>query len=197
MRPLLSQWVSIESEWRGQKNVFFLKKKLYFYFLCICKIKWPKSEEKNGFGGTLGWWGQTSCPPPNRPAGSASGWPPFSGRLRPPLEKSRSRSEVKVKWAKNSIFQTVYRITFHLPTDYAQIAPAGVHRHQFQGRQRNFKVNVKGQGQIGQKLDFLDGVPHNFFHLQTDCAQIAPAGVHLHQLGSRQRKLKVNVKGQG
>ena len=50
---------------------------------------------------------------------------------------------------------------------------------------------------MGQKLDFLDGVQDNFFHLLTDYAQDAPADEHRHQPGSRQRKLKVKVKGQG
>ena len=44
-----------------------------FLFFGIFKIKWPKSEEKLGFGGRLGCSGQTSWPPPNRPAGSAHG----------------------------------------------------------------------------------------------------------------------------
>ena len=56
-----------------------------------------------------------------------------------------------------------------------------------------------GQGQRsmsnGQKLDFSDGV-RTTFHLPTDCAQIA-SGVHRHQLGSRQRKFRFKVKGQG
>ena len=99
--------------------------------------------------------------------------------------------------SQNSFFRTVYRITSHLPTDYAQFAPAGVHRHQVVSRQRKLKVKFKGQSQMGHIHDFSDGVLHNLFHLRTDYAQVGPAGVYRHQLGSRQRKLKVNIKSQG
>ena len=59
-----------------------------------------------------------------------------------------------------------YRIAFSFAKNYARIAPAGEHRHLVGSRQKKLKVKVKGQGQIGQKLDFSDGVPHNLFIFQ-------------------------------
>ena len=61
---------------------------------------------------------------------------------------------------------------------------------------RQSQVKVKGQGQMGQKLDFSDGVPHNFFFYQ----QIA---FKLHQKLcietslAQDRQFQVKVKGQG
>ena len=91
-----------------------------------------------------------------------------------------------------------YRIAFFIYRPITpKLNPQVLRRHQLGSGQMKLKVKVKGQGQIGQKLDFSAGVPHNFFLLPTDYAQVAPAGAHRHQLRSRERKLKVKAKSQG
>ena len=77
-------------------------------------------------------------------------------------ENLRSRSKIKFKWAKNTIFYTVYRITFAFThrlfpncTSRCASAPAWI------------KIKkTQGQDEMGQKLDFSDGVSHNFFIYQ-------------------------------
>ena len=96
----------------------------------------------------------------------------------------KSRSKVRTNDQKESIFLTMYLTTFsftdrcvsppfrrctlqivHLQTNCAQIAPESAHRHQLGSKQREFEVNVKCQGQMGQNSIFKT-VYHTTFSLK-------------------------------
>ena len=82
---------------------------------------------------------------------------------------------------------------FHLPTNRAQTAPEGVHRHKLGSRQEKFQVKVKGQGQMGPKLNFSDSVPHNSLIYQP----IAPKRHQRKRIDTSLGEEKIQVKDKG
>ena len=112
-------------------------------------------------------------------------------------EHFRSSSKVKVKWANNSTFQTVYRIIFPFTdrlwpnsTKRSTSTPAWIKTKKIPGQDQRSKAN-------GSKTLFFRRCIAYLFHLPADCTQTAPDEVHQHKLGLRQRKFQVKVKGQG
>ena len=112
-------------------------------------------------------------------------------------ENFRSRSKVKVKWAQSSIYQTVYRINFSFTdrlrpnsTRWSTSTPAWLKAEKIPGQDQRSRSN-------GPKTWFFRRCTAYVFYLPTGCVQTQPENLHRHQLGSKQRKFQVKVKGQG
>ena len=97
---------------------------------------------------------------------------------------------------KHDFLKGVSQTFFHLPTDNVQIASSSEHRHQLGSTQRKLKVKVVGQRQMGQKFDFLDGEPHNFFIYKSIMPKLHQQ-VFIDTSLDEEKKLRVKVKGQG
>ena len=107
-------------------------------------------------------------------------------------QNSRSRLKVRVKLAKNSIYQTVYRTTFSFGD---RLRPNCTRRCASTAAWIKVKkIPDQGQSQGQWAIDFFIRCTTQLCHLPTDCAQIAPGCVHRHQLAPRQRKFQVKVK---